>query len=170
MFKAIFRFEGWGCIPPPPRCSPGAINLTLFIYSILASIPKTYGEKYIYQYSAPEEQFSKSARNVCKSKFGYLGKLAIIHSESDERALEASRKLNVAAGGHGCGYIGIEDENQDGVWTWYDGSEVTYTNWMDGKSDLTFGLSCPKGWKSFNNVRSPYYCQVTGNLSFLILW
>ena len=94
-----------------------------------------------------------------------MGKLAIIHSESDERALEASRKLNVDAGGHGCGYIGIDDENQDGVWTWYDGSEVTYTNWMDGKSDLTFGLSCPKGWKSFKNVRSPYYCQVTGTLS-----
>ncbi|KAK0406542.1 hypothetical protein QR680_018634 [Steinernema hermaphroditum] len=120
-------------------CPPGAI-------------PSVNGDKcfHLVTYSAS----FKTAQELC-ANFG--GHLASVHNKWDEYVL-------ITSSGYVRLWLGGHDANNNGTWTWTDGSPFGYSHWghgepsnESGKNCLLFdGISLAKSW----NYRTPIYDSV----------
>ncbi len=96
-----------------------------------------YGGSHYYCSTSPDTWVNAQAN--CASLGGHL---AIIN-DANENAFVASLLTTQTA------YIGCSDFNNEGNWTWNDGSTVTYSNWYPGQPN--------------NQNGSQHYCEMLSN-------
>jgi hypothetical protein len=70
----------------------------------------------------------EDANSTCISK-GYDGLAKLVNSDEDTRVVGLASKPGLPWGEV---WIGLSDPEDDGVWTWMDGSTAAYQNWGGG--------------------------------------
>ncbi|XP_063963415.1 uncharacterized protein LOC129273234 [Lytechinus pictus] len=75
----------------------------------------------------------ENAQAYCETQGGNLASIADSGVNSHVR--------NVMSG-YSKAHIGITDTENDGTWSWWDGSSMTYTNWNSGEPNGNFQTNC----------------------------
>lgn len=111
------------------------------------------GHKYAYVATA---LLWNEAKEVCE-KWG--GHLAYIESVEEDRFISSINKSDYVA-------LGGWDEPAEGIWTWTDGSEFTYTNWSYGEpnnsasaQDHLFMYANGKWDDGYYYIKAPFICE-----------
>ena len=73
-------------------------------------------------------------------------------------------------------WIGLNDRDNEGTFTWADGTEVTYTRWNSGEPNNVGNEDCTHKhnngyWndRSCTYILSCYFCSATGKILSLLL-
>ena len=116
------------------------------------------GHKYAYVATA---LLWNEAKEVCE-KWG--GHLAYIESVEEDRFISSINKSDYVA-------LGGWDEPAEGIWTWTDGSEFTYTNWSYGEpnnsasaQDHLFMYANGKWDDGYYYIKAPFICEWEENV------
>ena len=88
----------------------------------------------------------KEAEEICARAGGYL---ATIQSDEENAVVYEYMKSQKCE----SAYIGLSDEEQEGVWKWSNGEEVTYTNWYTGEPNGNRGENYAMFYYKFRNGR-----------------
>lgn len=82
---------------------------------------------------------SSSGANAARAKAQRLGGDLVTINDADENEFVRASVLRFD-GGDRRGWLGLTDEGHEGVFTWYDGEPVTYTNWSGGEPNNSGGV------------------------------
>lgn len=92
-------------------------------------------EKHSYKFIPKKESWLR-AKKAAEKIGGYL---VVINSEDEEKYIE--RKIQEILGGDNQSvWIGLNDIDEEGKWSWVNGDKLTYTKWHNGEPNNNGGI------------------------------